>query len=201
MSLLQIIYDGNLAPDTIATSEPFNDGLFLLFDPVDLPIDEGIEIGFVLTIKVPVIGRTIEKDVVLPSLEFQGTLDSFKVIEIPREYSDAGYEMECGFHSSREVENFRVYAIKSNCTIESTCRLIEEFRGEFRVNAALEKLSDAAFAVNQLSQNAAILTLGAGVGAALAPLTAGASLALPAAIGQNLLPGTAALSAGLLGGL
>jgi hypothetical protein len=201
MTTLQIIYDGNLTPDTIATSQPFSFGNFLLFDTVNLPIDEGIEIGFVLTVKVPVIGRTIEKDIVLPSVEFQGTLDSFKAIEIPCEYSDAGYEMECGFHSSVEVSNFRVYAIKSTCTIESTCRLIEEFRGEFRVNAALERLSDAAFALNQLSQNAAILTLGAGIGAALAPYTAGASLALPAAIGQNLLPGTAALSAGLLGGI
>ena len=148
MTTLQVIYDGSLAFNTIAVSQPFTFGLFLLFDTVDLPIDEGIEIGFVLTIKVPVIGRTIEKDLVLPSLEFIGTLDSFKVIEIPREYSDAGYEMECGFHSAREISNFRAYVLKGACTIEEIGRSVEELKREFRTS-------------NTSNTDATILTLGA----------------------------------------
>jgi hypothetical protein len=122
----QIIYDDNLSPSAIATSAIFTRGLFLAFDTANLPLDEGIEIGFVLTIKIPVIGRVIEKDIALPSFEFQKVLNSFSVIEIPREYSDSGYQMQCGFHSSESVENFRVYVVYSDATLDTIAEKLKE---------------------------------------------------------------------------
>lgn len=199
MSYQQIIYDGDLSSSTIAISESFVYGSFLIFDTTQLSLDEGIEIGFTLTIEVPVIGRTLEKDVILPSETFAGTLDSFKVIDIPSEYSQSGYRMSCAFHSSRDVSGFRAYVIgDSQCTLNKVCQNTEQILTETRVKALADTVFDAALVTNQLSQNAALLALGTGIGAALAPYTAGASLAISPAVGAALVPGSSALSVGLL---
>jgi hypothetical protein len=199
MSYTQIIYDGNLSPNTIAISESFSYGSFIIFDTTQLSSDEGIEIGFTLTIEVPVIGRTLEKDVILPSETFAGTLDSFRVIDIPSEYTSSGYSMSCAFHSSREVIGFRAYVIgDSQCTLKKVCDTTERILSEARIKAIADTAFNTAIATNQLSQNAALLALGTGVGAALAPYTGGASLALSPAVGTALAPGATALSTSLL---
>lgn len=199
MSYTQIIYDGDLSASSIAISESFTYGNFIIFDTTNLSLDEGIEIGFTLTIEVPVIGRTLEKDVILPSETFAGTLDSFKVIDIPTEYSQSGYSMSCAFHSSKEVTGFRAYVIGDNqCTLKKVCDTTNQILTEARIKALTDVAIDSALVVNQLSQNAALLALGTGVGAALAPYTAGASLAISPAVGGALVPGSTALTAGLL---
>lgn len=116
---LKTIFDGQLRANTIEVSSAFIHGLFLIFDTASLPLSEGIEIGFALVTDIPVIGRVVEKDVILPAEQFQKSLDSFSVIDIPREYSDAGYEMACAFHSSKDVVDFRVYVVTSEVTLES----------------------------------------------------------------------------------
>lgn len=199
MSYTQIIYDGNLSPSNIAISESFVYGSFIIFDTTNLSLDEGIEIGFTLTIEVPVIGRTLEKDVILPSETFAGTLDTFRVIDIPAEYSQSGYSMSCAFHSSREVTGFRAYVIgDSQCTLQKVCDTTNQILTEARIKAISDFAIDTALVTNQLSQNAALLALGTGVGAALAPYTAGASLAISPAVGSALVPGSTALGTALL---
>ncbi|MGL5874015.1 MAG: hypothetical protein ACRC2R_16875 [Xenococcaceae cyanobacterium] len=199
MSFTQIIYDGNLNASSIAISEYFSYGHFIIFDTVNLSNDEGIEIGFTLTIDVPVIGRTLEKDVILPSETFAGTLDTFRVIDIPSEYSQSGYRMSCAFHSSRDVSGFRAYVIGDrSCTLKQVCDTTNQILTEARIKAISDFAIDTALVTNQLSQNAALLALGTGIGIALAPYTAGTSLAITPAVGSALVPGSTALGTSLL---
>jgi hypothetical protein len=195
--MLQAVYDGSLTPNLIATTNDFTHARFLIFDTPNLPDSQGVEIGFVLAVKLPVIGRTIAKDVELPLEVSKGILSSFGIVYIPTEYSEAGYSMYCAFNSAIAIDSFRVYALVESCTLKKACDTSEECLTrikQLQTQAAIESVVDAALVTNQLAQNAAILALGSGIGAALSPYTAGASLALPPAVATPLLPGTSALT-------
>lgn len=117
---LELIYNASLDPAQVSISNVFKNGQFLLFNTPNLPSNQGIEIGFALVVYIPIsLTQTIKKDVALPSFEFVGTLSSFTVIEIPREYSESGYQMYCAFNSSISVNSFQVYAVCSSVTQES----------------------------------------------------------------------------------
>jgi hypothetical protein len=117
---LELIFNGSLIPSEISESIGFKNGQFLVFHTPNLAENEGIEIGFALTVYVPLsIVSTINKDVTLPSFEFIRTLSSFSVIEIPREYSESNYLLQCGFNSSIPVDSFQVYVVTSSVTQES----------------------------------------------------------------------------------
>lgn len=134
MSQLKIIYDGSLPSDQILISDTFKNAQFLLFDVPGQPANVGFEIGFVLVIYVTSISllgiTTLEKDVILPAQEFQGTLTSFSVIDIPREYSESGYDLKCSFNSSISLSTFKVYAVTSEVTQESLSTQITELKNK-----------------------------------------------------------------------
>ena len=123
MTTLEIVYNGSITSDAIFTSNTFQNAQFLLFDCPNLPSDQWVEIGFSLSIFVVNISisgiLTLQKDVVLPAEEFQGTLTSLSVIDIPREYSESNYQLQCSFNSSINIDSFVVYAVTSSVTQES----------------------------------------------------------------------------------
>lgn len=201
MASLSVVFDGAINSIDIAKSNTFKYGKFLVFDAVNLPDEEGYEIGFRLAIIIPVIGKTLNKDVTLPNEIAEGSITSFAIYPIPIEYSYYDFEFYCAFNSAIEVPNFRVYVLRDETTLESIQEINQEILDKLNQFVFQETISDLAIVTNQLAQDAAILALGTGIGAALAPVTAGASLALPAAIGQALLPGSSALTALLLPGI
>jgi hypothetical protein len=122
MVSVQTIFNGCLAPNAIQVSQTFTNAQFLAFATPDYDSNEGVFIGFSIFMNIPVgLGgiQVIQKDLVLPAQEFQAALSSFSVIDIPREYSEAGYVLQCAFNSSIPIESFVCYAITSSVTQES----------------------------------------------------------------------------------
>lgn len=187
---IKVIFDGTVNPATDYISTKFNNARFILLDTPSLPLDQGIDIAFGLRIYLNLIGRTVTKDVILPSDNFVTVYDSFYVIYIPSEYADSNFEMDFTFNFGINIDSvdLRVYVFTTDATndlLKDELDQILEVINSVRDLQVGELLVNAGIVANQLAQNTAIAVLGA----SLAPLTLGASLAVE----PPLLGGSAAL--------
>lgn len=182
-----VIFDGNVPSNQVLKSNPFKRGQSLIFDSPGLPSDESIEFGLSIVGSFPLIGSNQEK--VLPVTFLDGKFnllgDTSLIAYIPREISETEIDCSCYIHSTIPF-NLRIYVIKTEITQEKIYNTIKDFQ-------LTESISDTAQIINEINQNAAIALLGA----SLAPLTLGTSLAIEA----PLLTGTSALTPLLLGGI
>lgn len=165
---LRLIYDGAVSASGRNISQTFVGGQFLYFDP---QAGEGIsmEIGVALLIKLPGIGGDL-----LKIWEDRGFLDTNNLIPIPREVSEAGYELYIALGVAADVPSFRAYVIYSTVTQESLSQQITDLQTE--VTTLLENQTTAfnlqlALAGNALVQNAALSIVATG----LIPITGGVS--------------------------
>lgn len=183
-----VIFDGNVPSNQVVKSSPFKRGQSLIFESPGLPSDESIEFGLSIVGSFPLIG-SLNQEKVLPVTFLDGNFNllgnTSAIAYLPREISEAEIDCYCYLHSTI-LFNLRIYVIKSEITQEKIYNAIKEFQ-------IRETISDTAQIINEINQNAAIALLGA----SLAPLTLGASLAVEA----PLLTGTSALTPLLLGGI
>ncbi len=183
-----VIFDGNVPSNQVVKSNPFKRGQSLIFDSPGLPSDESIEFGLSIVGSFPRIG-SLNQEKVLPVTFLDGKFnllgDTSLIAYIPREISEAEIDCFCYLHSALPF-NLRIYVITSEITQEKIYNTIKEFQ-------LREAISDTAQIINEINQNAAIALLGA----SLAPLTLGTSLAIEA----PLLTGTSVLTPLLTGGL
>lgn len=183
-----VIFDGNVPSNQVVKSNPFKRGQSLIFESPGLPSDESIEFGLSIVGSFPLIG-SLNQEKVLPVTFLDGNFNflgnTSAIAYLPREISEAEIDCYCYLHSTISF-NLRIYVIKSEITQEKIYNAIKEFQ-------IRETISDTAQIINEINQNAAIALLGA----SLAPLTLGASLAVEA----PLLTGTSTLTPLLLGGI
>lgn len=163
-----VILDEVLQPNQVSKSIGFSNGQVLIFDSPNLPVDESIEFGFSLVGEFNLLNRNPEKLLPVTLLEKDFTLQANTelIFYIPREISETNIITFCYFHSAIAV-NLRAYVIRSSVTQESLFNSLEELKTR-------ELVSDTALIGNQVAQNTALITLGA----SLAPLTLGTSLAI-----------------------
>ncbi|MCA2716591.1 hypothetical protein [Microcystis sp. M169S2] len=183
-----VIFDGNVPSNQVIKSNSFKRGQSLIFDSPGLPSDESIEFGLSIVGSFPLIG-SLNQEKVLPLTFLDGKFnllgDTSLTTYIPREISETEIDCSCYIHSTISF-NLRIYVIKTEITQEKIYNTIKDFQ-------LTESISNTAQIINEINQNAAIALLGA----SLAPLTLGASLAVEA----PLLTGTSALTPLLLGGI
>lgn len=168
------------------SSEIGNAIAFYLVAP-DLAFPEGIQVDFYLQLPTNVLEDRL---VLLQKQEIDTLILGhipFELSLIPNKY----IVIVCDFENALQAE---IWTIKPDTNYEE----IENKLDDILLNQTVDRAFDIALTINQLSQNAAILSLGAGVGAALTPFTGGASLAIPGAITTNLAPGVTALTPLLL---
>lgn len=179
-----VIYDGLVPSNSVVRSNSFTNGQVLIFDSPGLPSDESIEFGLSVVAEFNLIGGFKEK--VLPVSFLDGNFnlggDTSLALYIPREINENVLNTYCYFNSSNPF-NLRAYCIRNYVTQELLLDTIKQLQTS-------ETLSDLAIITNQINQNAAIAILGA----SLAPLTLGTSLAVEA----PLLTGTSILTPLLL---
>lgn len=182
-----IVFDGEVPANRVVKSGSFKRGQSLIFDSPGLPSDESIEFGLSIVGSFPLIG-SLNQEKVLPLTFLDGKFnllgDTSLIAYIPREIAETEIDCLCYLHSTISF-NLRIYVIKSEITQEKIYNTIKEFQ-------LREAISDTAQIINEINQNTAIALLGA----SLAPLTLGASLAIEA----PLLTGTSTLTPLLLGG-
>jgi hypothetical protein len=182
-----VAFDGEVPSNQVVRSNFFKGGQSLIFDSPGLSNDESIEFGLSIVGAFPLIGANREK--VLPVTFLDGKFhllgDTSLIAYLPREISEIEIDCFCYIHSTIPFY-LRIYVIKSEVTQEKIYNTIKEFQ-------LREAISDTALIINEINQNAAIALLGA----SLAPLTLGTSLAIEA----PLLTGTSVLTPLLMGGL
>ena len=162
---LRLIYDGPVNATGRNVSETFKGGQFIYFDPGA----DALELGVSLLIKLPGIGGDL-----LKLWEDRGFLDSDTLIPIPREVSEAGYDLYLGLGTAADVPSFRAYVVYSTVTQESLSEQITALETE--VTTLLENQTTSfnlqlALAGNALVQNAALSIVATG----LIPITGGVS--------------------------
>lgn len=186
-----VIFDQIIEPGLIYTSSRFSNSRFLLIDTVDLPIFEALEMGLSVNILIPIIGRTISKNIPLLPDIIQSILDTFYVISIPAEIYESQYELEVvmGFSSNITSTRLRIYTFASDISedfIRDSLLQIQESLNSIATLQEFDVAEDAAQIFNSIQNN---LALGA-LSTAFSPLTAGTSLAAIPSLTQ----GTASLS-------
>jgi|GEM_PF-6217002 hypothetical protein len=182
-----IIFDGEVPSNQVIRTNSFKRGQSLIFDSPGLSNDESIEFGLSIVGGFPLIGVTKEKVLPVTFLNeiFHLLGDTSSIASLPREISETEIDCFCYVHSTIPFY-LRIYVIKSEVTQEKIYQTIKDFQLQ-------ETISDTAQIVNEIQQNAALALLGA----ALSPITLGASLAVEV----PLLTGTSALTPLLLGGI
>lgn len=183
-----VIFDRNVPSNQVVKSNSFKRGQSLFFESPGLPSDESIEFGLSIVGSFPLIGA-LNQEKVLPMTFLDGKFsllgDTSLIAYIPREISETEIDCSCYIHSTIPF-NLRIYVITAISTQEKIYNTIKDLQ-------LTESISDTAQIINEINQNAAIALLGA----SLAPLTLGTSLAIEA----PLLTGTSALTPLLLGGI
>lgn len=182
-----VAFDGEVPSNQVVRSNFFKGGQSLIFDSPGLSNDESIEFGLSIVGVFPLIGANREK--VLPITFLDGNFhllgDTSLTTYLPREISETEINCCCYIHSTIPFY-LRIYVIKSEVTQEKIYNTIKEFQLQ-------EIATNTAQIINEIQQNAALALLGA----ALAPITLGASLTIEA----PLLTGTSVLTPLLLGGI
>ena len=182
-----VIFDGEVPSNQVIRTNSFKRGQSLIFDSPGLPNDESIEFGLSIVGDFPLIGGTQEKVLPVTFLDEKFHLlgDTSSITSVPREISETEIDCFCYIHSTIPFY-LRISVIKSEVTQEKIYNTIKELQIQ-------EAITDTAQIVNEINQNAAIALLGA----SLAPLTLGASLAVEV----PLLSGTSVLTPLLVGGI
>lgn len=193
-----IVLDTTIQGGQIYVSESFTNPRFLLIDTVNLPQEEKLDLGFSLIITIPIIGRTIEKNIALLPETIVGVFDTFYIIPIPNSLYLSQYECRCAvsFPADAIQENIRIYVYTSDISEETTNDKLDQLLDQLTTVQevqAFDVLEDVAQITNSIQNNIAFGVLSA----ALVPITGGTSAgALPA-----LTTGTGALSVLALPGL
>lgn len=115
--------------------------------------------------------------------------DTAVIVPLPTEATRSDCQCHVCFATSYAV-NIEVFAVSKKVLCDCQPAL-----DKIQSDLDFLKAVNSAIAINQLAQDVAVLALATGVGAALAPYTAGGSLAIPPAVAAPLSPGTAALLA------
>lgn len=193
-----IVFDQEIQGGIIYISRLFKQARFILIDTVDLPQEQAYELGFSLNLIVPIIGRTIRKNIALLPEQIIGIFDSFYVISLPSSLYQSPYDCECVVSLSIDANptNLRIYAITSNITEETTNEKIDDILERVQTIQEVQIFDvaeDAVQVVNSISNNIAFGLLAT----SLTPITGGTSAtALP-----PLSIGTSALTTLLLPGI
>jgi hypothetical protein len=181
---INVIFDGQLNPNTISESNIFTNANFLLLDVISpvLADNEGVLIGLGLLARIPIIGKTAIKYVPHKITEYEVNArelgDSTELIAIPYEFSNSPYEFFLGLNSSQSV-TLRIYAITNyENNIDINHDLIQEVLNKINEIKLRQDLNIAL----DTSQNVAIGILGTG----LIPVTGGVTSPIPAIVGQPL---------------
>jgi hypothetical protein len=115
--------------------------------------------------------------------------DTALIVPLPHEASRSDCICHVCFATSYAV-NIEFFAV----TKKDLCEC-EELLERIKADLDFLKIVNSAIAVNQVAQDLAIAALATGIGGALAPYTAGGSLAIPGTVLPALSPGTGALIA------
>lgn len=193
MADLRLIYSGET--NTLETTTlRFNNASFIyiqnLANNLELEFDAYLQI-YVSNIETRKINIT--------SLREINILNTIDAIPIPIEYASSGLDMSIVIVSDINI-NINVFVLIPDCICQGEFDELNDKVDEINFKQNLLLTGQAAqlagttvLGVNALAQNAAILALASGLGVALAPITAGTSLAIPPAVATPLIPGTTAL--------
>lgn len=175
------IFQGDINPNDIVTTDYFVGGLFLMF-VIDEPDSIGYDFGISLLVEIPLDqeNRIEVKDVILPS-PTRNVASTFDIVYIPEEYSRAKFQCYCGFNSNIEIRNLRCYVVTSDVTLDDInidttilqeiLERISQLQTEFRTETLREIADDIASSLSAQQTN-----FGLGIlSASLAPVTLGAS--------------------------
>ncbi|MBW4619316.1 MAG: hypothetical protein KME17_08150 [Cyanosarcina radialis HA8281-LM2] len=190
------IFNGFTSADGLTQTKEFAGADFLVFSVPNLQPDEGYELAAQLTVKVedttklgglfPVVTDYGIREINLDR-EF---VDTQEVIIIPTEFRQKELPMWLTLATVQQIE-MQIYAV---AIAKSCCQRVEDRVNQIKGDLDFLKIVNTGIIANQLVQDVALQTLSTGIGAALAPYTAGASLALPAATGAELVPAIGALT-------
>jgi len=115
--------------------------------------------------------------------------DTALIVPLPSEATRSDCECRIYLATSYAV-NLEIFAVSKKSLCD--CKLeLDAIKSELDYL----RLVNSAIAVNQLSQNTAVVLMATSVGVALAPFTGNASLALPSGVTSAIAPGSSALLA------
>lgn len=183
------IWSGFTDTTTINKTTVFVNADFLIFESIDLTINEGYEFGGLVVIEIP--GFKQKEIPVIADI-----VDTKITIPIPDEITKTGYD--CYFVFTTDISvNIDIFAVSLGITDEDILNEVKSIKAQLtRI-----ELEQTAIGFNQVAQNASLVAIAGTVGAGLALPTAGASLALPGAVSSVLAPTSASLSSLLLPGV
>lgn len=193
-ALARQVWSGFTNPNQIDETSDFSGCDFLILNALSVGADN-YEIAASVVIEVVAdtlyLGGVIEApQVALGAKEIPLEISYFDtaiIVPLPQEATRSDCQCHICFATSYAV-NFEVYAVSKKLA----CDCSQELE-QIQADLDFLKLVNSAVAVNQLAQDLAIGFLAVGLGAALAPYTAGGSLAIPASVTPALASGTSAL--------
>lgn len=192
-----IVLDTTVVGGQVYATQRFSKPRFVVIDTTALSLTQAYELGFSLVVEIPVIGRTITKNIALLPEQLRGVFDTFYIVNIPSALYESPYECYCTIALSLDAANapIRIYVFTSDITEETTQQSLQEINDKLdalQVGQTLDLAEDAAQIVNSVQNNIAFGILST----SLVPITGGTSTAaLP-----PLATGTAVLSPLLLAG-
>jgi hypothetical protein len=194
------IWSSPTDPTVINKTEKFSGCDFLLINALGYAGDQfeiaaGIEIEVIADLNL-LNGSVSVPDVNLGVKELPLNLPFFDtaiIIPLPLEATRSNCECRVCLSTSYPV-NLEIYAVskKALCDCKNELKEIKDVVDFIR-------LLSAGIAINQIGQNVSILAFAGTVGFALAPITGGASLALPGAVGGALSSSSGSLIPVLVG--
>lgn len=130
--ILQNVFDDTIQPSIEYVSQTFTKARLIVWDAVPFSDSQQLQISAYLTATIQLIGKTVTKDLLLPTnqliefldkeneSDFNPIVDSLYLSHIPREFSDSDLPFTIRFNIGSNISaiQLRIYAFRSDATIE-----------------------------------------------------------------------------------